>query len=125
MARYTLCKWALISSMLFAAAAGQTLAGGQTEFYFPFYQGHGFAFTGFALSNFSNRPASLQLTAYAPAGAKLPLTNNPARLQLPPRTQTVRLGHEIFGAHPASQQNGWIEVLSDNPEIATAFQFGH
>ena len=48
------------------------------DLYFPFYQANALTYTGFGISNYSDRVARLQFTAFGTSGARLPFANNPA-----------------------------------------------
>ncbi|MBI3939538.1 MAG: choice-of-anchor D domain-containing protein [Acidobacteria bacterium] len=110
-------------------AAGNLVAVNATgtsrqQFYFPFYQGGATGFTGFAFSNYSDKPASLEFSAFGASGNPLPFPRNPASFLLQPRQQLARAGSEIFSVDPSTAQAGWIRMESDNPQIASFFQFG-
>lgn len=96
----------------------------RSQFYFPFYQGGATGFTGFAVSNYSDKPASLEFSALGTSGNPLAFSRNPASFLLQPHQQLARAGSEIFGVDPSTAQTGWVRMESDNPQIASFFQFG-
>lgn len=89
--------------------------------FFPFYQASGQSFTGFAVSNFSDRNAGLEWRLYDPSGN---LVGGPRLLDLEPGAQLAQLGHELFAAPGGTPESGWVELRSDNPELGSFFLFG-
>ncbi len=96
----------------------------EKKFYIPFYQESPGTYTGIAFSNYSDRNASLNLTAYGSDGHRLGLPHNPASLSLAPQSQSAKLASEIFGTGASDVTGAWIEVTGDNAEVGCFFQFG-
>ncbi|MBI4447239.1 MAG: hypothetical protein HY645_15210 [Acidobacteria bacterium] len=92
--------------------------------YFPFYQANAISFVGFAVSNFSDKVANLEFSAFGADGRLLTFPSNPALMPLPSQNQLARLANEVFGISSSTPQAGWVQLTSDNPEIASFFQFG-
>ncbi len=99
-------------------------AGSSARFIFPYYQALDGSFTGFAVSNFSDRPAQLSFRAYGADGSLLPFPNNPKSLTLTAGKQSALLGHEIFGVAGSTVQQGWVELTSDSEDLGSFFQVG-
>lgn len=89
--------------------------------YFPFCQSDGSNFTGFAVSNYSSSPAQVDFTAYRRYGSQVYGTSS---FYLQPRHQPGKLGNELFGLPAGTSQSLWIEMVTDNPEVGSFFQFG-
>ncbi len=89
--------------------------------FFPFYQANRSAFTGFAVSNFSNEQAKLEMRLYDAAGN---LAAGPISKSVEPGTQLAQLGRELFALPPTTTESGWVEIRSDNPEVGSFFLFG-
>jgi hypothetical protein len=89
--------------------------------FFPFYRAAGKEFTGFAVSNHSSFSAPLEWRLLNEDGA---LQAPPRLLEVAPGAQMARLGRELFEVEAGSAQAGWVELRSDNPEIAGFFLFG-
>ncbi|GAB4253018.1 MAG: hypothetical protein Kow00109_28690 [Acidobacteriota bacterium] len=94
------------------------------RFVFPYYQALGGSFTGFAVSNHSNRSAQLQFRAYDTDGDLLPFPGNPRTFELAANKQLALLGNEIFGVAGSAIQQGWVELTSDNRDLGSFFQVG-
>ena len=96
--------------------------------------GIGGLFGGLAFSNYSERAANVNLKAFSDStsvkaglsehGALQPMGANPERdLELPAGQQVADLVSNFFpGLNPALP--AWIELTSDNSDIASFFQFG-
>ncbi len=98
---------------------------GPQRWYYPLYPNRTGDFNGFAIANLSGRRAQIQATAYG-AGAPLPgLSRNPATLEVDPGRQLARLDSQLL-AGPGEQVTlpGWVEMVGDNSEVASLFQFG-
>ncbi|GAB4220296.1 MAG: hypothetical protein Kow001_01570 [Acidobacteriota bacterium] len=121
--RVTLNADTTVSARFEADTPPQTDPDGVT-WYFPYYQGGGSAFTAFAVSNGSTRPATVEFRAYGSDGKLLAFPRNPRSLALKAREQIAQLGHEIFGVTAQTTQSGWVELHSDNADIGTFFQVG-
>ena len=93
-------------------------------FLFPFYQAGSTTYSGYALSNYSSRSATVEFAAFGPDGGLLPLPRNPATFTMPARTQLAKLGSEIFGTGASTAQSGWIQIATDNADLGSFFQFG-
>ncbi|MBI3939536.1 MAG: RHS repeat protein [Acidobacteria bacterium] len=91
--------------------------------YFPFYQSDASSLTAFAVSNFSDKSATLDFTLFGNDGRLPALANNPTTLQLPAQNQLARIGIELFGVSPSTSQSGWVQLTSDNSEITSFFQY--
>ena len=98
--------------------------GNQQPLILPYYRQEAGRFTGFAVSNYSPRSATIQYRTYETTGDPAVLSNNPAEFELDEATQLARQGHEIFGNSESSEQLGWVELSTDNPELGSFFQFG-
>jgi len=90
--------------------------------YFPFYKASGQTFTGFAVSNFSNRIANLELRLFDAAGQ---LVSGPASAVIAPGAQLAKLGSELFQGLSGGADSGWVEMRSDNPEVGSFFLIGN
>ncbi len=92
---------------------------GPVDFYFPFYQATMDVFTGFAISNFSDKSANLIFSVFDQAGA---LLSGPdaVSVTLQPHQQFAKLGNDFL----PSLANGWVRLRSDNPDVGCFFQFG-
>ena len=95
-----------------------------TVLYFPFYQTDSTGFTGIAVSNYSAIPTDLTFEARDPDGVSSFLPANPSQQQLTPHRQVAKLARELFGAAPSDTLEGWIELNSNSPLIASFYQFG-
>lgn len=90
--------------------------------YFPFYRALGGEFTGFAVSNHSAQTALLEWRLLSADGE---LQRPPRVVEVAPGSQLALLGRELFELEAGSAQGGWIELRSDNPEIAGFFLYGN
>lgn len=106
------------------AALGGPGVGDPFVLLLPFYRGEEGSFTGFAISNWGPRISNITYNAYGTDGRLLATGSNPAPFQLAGRTQLARQGFQIFNADINSDQLGWVELLSDNDQIGSFFQFG-
>jgi hypothetical protein len=118
-------------SFTFAASDGATdsnlgtvTIGVANFFLFPFYQASSTTYSGYALSNYSSKSATVEFTAFGPDGGVLPLPRNPASFTMPAQTQLAKLGTEIFGTGASAAQSGWIQIATDNADLGSFFQFG-
>ncbi|MEJ2143702.1 MAG: right-handed parallel beta-helix repeat-containing protein, partial [Acidobacteriota bacterium] len=104
----------------------ETFGGPSTiaDLYFPYLPADPATFVGLAVSNFSDRPASLTFRALGGSGIELDVPDNPASQVLTPETQLASLATEIFGAASATGRFGWIVLDTDNPRLGSFFQFG-
>ena len=93
-----------------------------TPLYFPFSEIAPGTFTGFAVSNFSNRNAVVEFDAFDSGGELSLFANNPAIFGISESNQLAQLGSEIFDS--TSESVSWVKLKSDNPQIASFFQFG-
>jgi len=112
----------LVSGEISEIAEGTT--GTSVDFYFPLYLSRPGEFTGLAVSNYSNRSANLQITAYTVDGTVAPFLENPASFSLPAGAQLSLLDTETFGSHGMGERRGWIIVSSDNPDLGTLLLAG-
>ncbi len=96
----------------------------QQSFYFPYSRGGQGSFTGYAASNFSDRPARLVFQAFLESGDRASFPVNPAEFVLQPGTQLALQGFEIFGLGSSDAHAAWIELISDTPRVGSFFQFG-
>ena len=99
-------------------------ADNSTALYFPFYQADSTGFTGIAVSNYSAIPTDLTFRALDPDGASSFLPTNPSQQPLTPHRQVAKLARELFGVSPSDAVEGWIELNSNSPLIASFYQFG-
>ena len=98
-----------------------------TALYFPFYLTDSTGFTGVAVSNYSAIPTDLTFRALDPDGVSSFLPTNPSEQQLTPHRQVAKLARELFGVPPSRASDtpeGWIELNSNSPLIASFYQFG-
>ncbi len=95
-----------------------------TALYFPFYQTDSTGFTGIAVSNYSAIPTDLTLRALDPDGVSSFLPTNPSQQQLAPHRQVAKLARELFSVPSSDTREGWIELNSNSPLIASFYQFG-
>ena len=95
-----------------------------TALYFPFYLTDSTGFTGVAVSNYSAIPTDLTFRALDPDGVSSFLPTNPSQQQLTPHRQVAKLARELFGVPPSDTPEGWIELNSNSPLIASFYQFG-
>ncbi len=106
------------------SASTEPDAGPPTRLLIPYFQGAENAFTGFAVSNFSQVNVRLDYTAFAADGAPADLPVNPSQVFLAAGTQTADLGSDLFEVDPDAPTLGWVELRADHPQIASFFQFG-
>ncbi|MFB3902181.1 MAG: hypothetical protein ACE15E_01905 [Acidobacteriota bacterium] len=93
--------------------------------YLPFYQAGPSTFLGVAVANYSDSAANLEFRAFGENGALLPFPQNPYNVPLAARNQLARLGAQLFNVDSASNQAGWIQITSDNPQIGAFFESGN
>jgi hypothetical protein len=105
-------------------SAGQIPGTDPSERFFPFLLEDETRFTGYALTNYSDEPTRIVLTAYGEDGSPLPLPRNPSAVELPPKGQVARLGREIFSMKPGDEARGWVHVRSEHEYIGGFFQHG-
>lgn len=97
---------------------------GETELLFPFFQGGGALFSGYAVTNFSDETAHLSVEARGRSGELLPFSVNPSERLIPLGSQLAEVGSELFGVDPFFVQDGWIRMVSGTSRVAGFFQFG-
>jgi hypothetical protein len=96
----------------------------EKHLYFPFYQGGGGSFSGFAVSNYSQGDVNLEFRAYDASGSLLTSGSNPSDYTLSSENQLARLGHEIFQVSASTDHKGWVELKADSNQIGSFFLFG-
>jgi CD109 antigen len=90
-------------------------------FYVPLYRGGPNDFTGLALVNRADSPASVELSPFG--GLSSGASPEPSiSIRLEPGEQLARLVRELL---PGSESYAWLEVKADRPEIAACFQLGN
>ncbi len=121
-------KWPPTETLQRAAGPEAEPSGGpadnSTALYFPFYQTDSTGFTGIAVSNYSAIPTDLTFRALDPDGVSSFLPVNPSQQHLTPHNQVAQLARELFGVPSSDTPEGWIELNSNNPLIASFYQFG-
>ena len=95
-----------------------------TTLYFPFYLTDSTGFTGIAVSNYSAIPTDLTFRALDPDGVLSLLPTNPPQERLTRHRQVAKLARELFGIASSDTPEGWIELNSDSPLVASFYQFG-
>lgn len=98
--------------------------GERSRLFYPFYRGDAATFTGFAVTNYSDGGAEIEISALGSDGELLPFPRNPHLEEVPTQTQIARVGSEFFNVDSATEQRGWVMMSSDTPELASFFQFG-
>lgn len=104
-------------SLLFAAA--------KTPLYFPLYLGDNNSFTGIAVTNLDSIDTKLEAMGFAGGGSLLSFPDNPHSEVVPTGQQISRLGSEFFGVSPSTSQDGWVQIDSTAPRVASFFQIGN
>ena len=98
----------------------------QAKAFFPLFDTDPAFFNAFAVSNYSDAPAHLEFTAFNQSGQSLAWPSNPAVRNLQPDQQVAELSTEVFSNKPGSNPSAaWVELNTDNPDIAGFFQFGN
>jgi parallel beta-helix repeat protein len=93
-----------------------------TTLYFPYCEIVSGSFTGFAVSNFSDRNAVVEFDSFDKDGDLNDQPNNPAIFGIPTNNQLALLANEIF--ETSSESVSWIKFKSDNPKVGSFFQVG-
>jgi hypothetical protein len=102
-----------------------------SELLFPFLQGNSSEFTGFALTNFAEdvednvNDATLSIEGRGDDGQLSDYEVNPAAANIAAQTQLAKLGYEFFKVPLSEPREGWIRMLSTQPELASFFMFGN
>ncbi len=91
---------------------------------FPFNRTVAGSFTGFAVSNFSERNAVVEFDAFDSQGDLSLFRNNPAVFAVSESAQVARLGGQIFEADESTDAVSWVRAKTDNPELGSFFQIG-
>ena len=105
--------------ILFQAATNQFFI------YFPAYRGGSGTFTGFAVTNYSSSQARLNFEALAGSGDLQTYQDNPHGEVLESGRQLARLGSELFGLGFSAAQDGWVQLKSNTPDLASFFLIGN
>lgn len=92
--------------------------------YIPGFHMNNQDFLGIASVNPSGQNANLWFNAYNLDGSLALLPRNPAQIHIGPQSQSARLGTEIWGDTEGRDQVGWVEIISDNPQISIFAQQG-
>ena len=91
--------------------------------YFPYLVSDPPTFTGYAISNYSDLPATVQFHGHDRYSfSALNADRNPSSFSLSPKEQVARTGAEIFQL--TRDDAGWAEVFTDNAQVGSFFQFG-
>lgn len=100
-----------------------------TRSYAPFRQALDVDFTGFALANAESQPAFVEVMAWRNDGA--PLWSPHPQFRPPPLPfelmggrQLARLGNELFEIDSSTELESWLEILSDQSQLAAMYLFG-
>ena len=99
-------------------------ASNATLLFFPLNRTAPGSFTGFAVSNFSQRNAVVELDAFDSEGDLSLFSNNPAVFGVSESKQVARLGAQIFEADESTDAVSWVRAKTDNPELGSFFQIG-
>ncbi len=91
---------------------------------FPFNRTAPDSFTGFAVSNFSQRNAVVEMDAFDSEGDLSLFSNNPTVFGVSAANQLARLGAQIFEADESTDAVSWVRAKTDNPELGSFFQIG-
>ena len=91
---------------------------------FPFNRTVEGSFTGFAVSNFSQRNAVVEFDAFNSQGELALFSNNPSVFGVSESKQVARLGAQIFEADESTDAVSWVRAKTDNPELGSFFQIG-
>ncbi|HSR68800.1 MAG TPA: hypothetical protein VLU25_12755, partial [Acidobacteriota bacterium] len=94
-------------------------------FVFPFLQADEVNFTGFATANVSGGGAALTLENFNSDGSSADLPTNPSIRGVLDGFQFAQVGNELFDVPAQSPQSGWVRMISNQPELASFFQFGN
>lgn len=92
---------------------------------FPYLRESSSQFTGFAFSNYGEDVGSLTMEARGTDGAMAGYPTNPAAESVDPGKQIAKLGREVFGYTVTEQRDGWMRVLSSQPEIGSFYLYGN
>ena len=91
---------------------------------FPFNRTVAGSFTGFTVSNFSQRNALVEMDAFDSEGDLSLFSNNPTVFGVSASNQLARLGAQIFEADESTDAVSWVRAKTDNPELGSFFQIG-
>ncbi len=92
---------------------------------FPFYLEDDVNFSAYLLTNVSTDTAKITIEGFDNEGQLIDFPENPAQERLDSHNQVALLGSDIFGADSTVDQQGWIRMSSETPELASFFQFGN
>ena len=97
------------------------------EFLFPFFSGDSETFSGYAVTNFAPGSAEILIEGRADDGALLSVDEAPnlTSRSIVPQHQLAEVGREIFGVDIDVEQDGWLRMVSNTPELGSFFQFGN
>ncbi|UCF35633.1 MAG: hypothetical protein JSU96_12425 [Acidobacteriota bacterium] len=106
---------------------GQTIDfnAASSQLLFPLLRGDAEEFTGFAVTNYGDAAAALTVEGRALDGSLADFPTNPASDSVLPQTQMARLGREFFDVPMATPREGWVRMLTSEPELASFFLFGN
>jgi hypothetical protein len=102
-----------------------------SELLFPFLQGNSSEFTGYALTNYAEEvednvnDAALSIEGWDDDGMLSDYEVNPATAAVAAESQIAKLGYEFFKVPLSEPREGWIRMLSTQPELASFFMFGN
>ncbi|MBZ5498295.1 MAG: hypothetical protein LAP85_17985 [Acidobacteriia bacterium] len=96
-----------------------------SDIYFPYFQGDGTRYTGFALANWGPAPADILFNSFDNTGANTSAPINPRMVTIPPGGQIAMLGEQIHGLSlSGTPRNGWIQAGSSSSQITGFFLEG-
>ncbi len=102
----------------------KVMTGPVHDVYFPLLISGAESFTGFAVSNVASSDAMLEFNAFGFTGDQIPGTSNPSLATINGKAHLARLGSEIFGYAPQSEQRGWALLTADSSPLGRLFLIG-
>lgn len=88
---------------------------------FPFYLEDKVNFSAYLLTNDSTDTAEITIEGFDNDGQLIDFPENPAQERLDSQNQVALRGSDIFGADSTVEQQGWIRMSSETPELASFF----
>jgi hypothetical protein len=100
-------------------------AGEKWPLFFPFLRGNSLEFTGYALTNYGEADSAIEVEGLDNSGEQSDYPTNPASEMVASDAQMAKLGREFFKVPLSGVRDGWIRMLSSQPELASFFMFGN
>jgi hypothetical protein len=112
----------------FVVTTLQTIPGTTTQtIHFPYFQGNGDRYTGFALANWGSTPADVLFRTFDNDGfeTSTPIEIiNPRMITIPPGSQVAMLGSQIHGLSLDVPREGWVQAESTSSQVTGFFLDG-